>query len=462
MIARCKSPGRGGRWLAAGLVLALAAGAAAAKPGREARDQPGPAAEPVPPPIADAIAVLGTTDINNPKRWATAIRDLVRIGKPAVPHLIAELDRTTANRPLRSLGFTLRAIGDPRAVPALIRAIPRTLVPAGSDFGLPMDDPELLAFLQQHDLDPASGGELFTFGMPYREITGALHAPTGQKFREDELNFINLQGTPKQRWLQLWLFHGLATRWAVWWKQNARRFTDDPVYARVSLPPLPDAPPVPRAAADQPFPTGDAVRASDGWANVIIGPPQAREYYRTFKDLDTGREIPWPKELPEPSKAGNDQIAAFTAREGFDLRGTEYTDPGSGRSVYTLQPLGLRAWQVDNRLYGTIEKDLRDNKPPKLDRPARDLLMDVDPRSGTYRPRNKATFLFVTREGTTGILQLTGLVTEPFGPDDLGKPVQLPPPDGPGEAAPLESVNGFYRGVQIQYKFLSAEADEAR
>ncbi len=30
--------------------------------------------------------------------------------------------------------------------------------------------------------------------------------------------------------------------------------------------------------------------------------------------------------------------------------------------------------------------------------------MDVDPRTGTHHPENKATFLFVTHEGTTGAL----------------------------------------------------------
>ena len=38
--------------------------------------------------------------------WAAAVRDLVAIGKPAVPALIAELDRTTDPMALRSLGFT--------------------------------------------------------------------------------------------------------------------------------------------------------------------------------------------------------------------------------------------------------------------------------------------------------------------------------------------------------------------
>ena len=215
-------------------------GQAEARATRPTTDGDGKDARPVSQEIAEAIAALRNTDIGNSKGWATAACRLAQIGKPAVPALIEELDRTTESRELRSLGFTLRAIGDPRAVPALIRAIPRTLVPPGSDFGLTMDDPKLLAFLQQHDLDKGADGRNFSFGMPYREITGALHAITGQRFNEDELHFINLQGTPKQRWLQRWLFHGLAARWAVWWKQNWRKFTDAPAYSRVSVPQLPD------------------------------------------------------------------------------------------------------------------------------------------------------------------------------------------------------------------------------
>jgi hypothetical protein len=231
----------------------------------------------------------------------------------------------------------------------------------------------------------------------YRETTGALHSITGQRFNEDELIFIHLSGTPKQQWLQRWLFHGLASRWAVWWKQNWRKFTDDPVYSKISLPQLEDAPPVAAISAEQPFPTGEKVHASGSGGNVIVGPPQAQEYYRTFIDLDTGRAVKWPKELPKT--ANGDEIAAFAAKEGFDLRGTEYKPPGSDRSYYALQGPGLRAWQVDNGLYRTIETDLRAAKLPNLDRQAEELLIDYDPATKTYHPENKATFLFVTREG---------------------------------------------------------------
>ncbi len=477
MIARCTPIGRGWGWLAAGLLLAVAGLTDAAIPAPAAHPpmttiamtgqaegkrpqaaiaapeqvgkEPGQAASPVPEPIAKAIATLLTTATGDFKRWAKALRELVQIGKPAVPPLIEELDRTTDERRLRSLGFALRALSDPRAVPALIRAIPRTLVPAGSDYGLAMDDPELLALLQRHDLDKRSGGRLFTFGMPYREITGALHALTGQRFNEDELNFINLQGSAKQQWLQRWLFHELAARWAVWWKQNWQKFTDDPAYAKVSVPPLPEAPPVAAAAAGQPFPTGNNVRASSGWSGVILGPPQPQEYCRTFKDLDTGREIKWPKELPDPSKARDDDVAVFAAKEGFDLRGTVYTAPESGRSYYAIRGLGVRAWQIDNHRFETIEQDLQGGKPPKLDRPARDLLMDFDPATKTYHPENEATFLFVTREGTTGVLQVTNQVTELFRPEHLGKPVQE------------KSRVGFFLGVKFRYNFLYDEENEA-
>ena len=80
-----------------------------------------------------------------------------------------------------------------------------------------------------------------------------------------------------------------------------------------------------------------------------------------------------------------------------------------------------------------IESDLRAEKIPDLNHPAGELLIDFDPETKTYHPENKATFLFVTREGTTGILQLTGLVNELYRPEDLGRPHRLDPPDPPAE-----------------------------
>src|SRR5437868_11916439 len=83
--------------------------------------------------------------------------ELVAVGQEAVPPLCAELDRTTVDRAIRRLAFALRAIGDPRAVPGLIRAIPRTHLPSSSDYGLIVADQALTEFMQKHDLDESRG-----------------------------------------------------------------------------------------------------------------------------------------------------------------------------------------------------------------------------------------------------------------------------------------------------------------
>ena len=196
--------------------------------------------------------------------------------------------------------------------------------------------------------------------------------------------------------------------------------------------------------AAQPFPTGQKVKASGGWSGVILGPPQPLEYYATFEDLDSGRMLKWPDALGAPEKAKAEAVAAWAAEEGYDLRGIDYKPEGSKQSFYALQSLGLRAWQIDNQRYATIEQELRGG-PPKLGRPANDLLMDYDPEGKTHHPENEATFLFVTREGATGVLQVTGQITELFGQADLGRP------------AARKTNRGFYRGVQCQFKLLYEE-----
>src|SRR5204863_6397053 len=124
--------------------------------------------------------------------YSAQIKDLVEIGKPAVPALTAELDRVSRDTQMRLLAFTLRAIGDGRAVPALIRAIPKTLLPPGSDCGMSVKDPDLLKFMQSNDLDgssekPAAFRDNFSMGRPVREISTALQRITGAHQNETDV-----------------------------------------------------------------------------------------------------------------------------------------------------------------------------------------------------------------------------------------------------------------------------------
>ena len=77
--------------------------------------------------------------------WLRTLKEITDLGPSAVPELIEELDATSDDMMMRGMAFTLRALGDKRAVPALIRAIPKTLVRPGSDMGLQAEDDELRA-----------------------------------------------------------------------------------------------------------------------------------------------------------------------------------------------------------------------------------------------------------------------------------------------------------------------------
>src|SRR5438067_9595188 len=56
---------------------------------------------------------------------------------------------------------------------------------------------------------------------------------------------------------------------------------------------------------------------------------------------------------------------------------------------------------IDARRWPTIERELQEAEPPKLDKPAGGLLLHYDEQEGEYNPLATAAFLFVTREGAT-------------------------------------------------------------
>ncbi len=103
--------------------------------------------------------------------------------------------------------------------------------------------------------------------------------------------------------------------------------------------------------------------------------------------------------------ADDPRLAAWAARHGVDLMGTQYQAPGSHANYYALKPLGLRAWEISDEQCQHMLGYLA-GQTLKLDRPVDGLLAHFDKASGTFQPEKTCAFLFVTREGTCGTLQI--------------------------------------------------------
>ncbi|MCP4710495.1 MAG: hypothetical protein GY869_17875, partial [Planctomycetes bacterium] len=153
------------------------------------------------------------------EQWVGAIRELVEIGKPAVGELVAELERTNREAAKRVIGLTLRAIGDPRAVPALIRAILNTPLHSG-DFGDRIFDRDLHEFMMDHQVGRREEYPKYGYGRSVQEIYAALDKITGHSVgKENEKKMLRGDDKAIQRDRER-----LAKRWQKWWDKHWREF----------------------------------------------------------------------------------------------------------------------------------------------------------------------------------------------------------------------------------------------
>ncbi len=390
--------------LGGGLVL-LGSGALGQAPAPADKTEAKPRPEEDPRAAAAVRKLLQRLDELRPQfgedEWASVLRDLIQLGRPAVPELIATLDATSDEFKLRCLGFVLRGIGDKRAVPALIRALPRTCAKPCSDFGLIAKDPDLLAFMQKHGASERDGGTHYDFGRAINEIRVAVQKLTGTRQGEDEIIHIFLEGTPRQQFLQRSLYQRCAERWAQWWERHWQEHVADERYARVRLAPLGEGPRIAK-----PFPQGPLVGLTGRRSNHLLESVRNPRAKDVFYDLDTGRTCALPESLRGPAGQPErlDDILAWAAREGFDLMGTEYTPPGATKPHFVLRSLGLSAWQIQTERWKTLETELQENRPLDMGTRTDGLLARFDIARGQYAPQETATFLFQTREGGHGVL----------------------------------------------------------
>ncbi len=334
--------------------------------------------------------------------WCRTLKQIADLGSDAVPELIQELDSTDDQLMLRCLGFILRDINDKRAIPSLIRAIPKTLLPPCPDMRLKVEDPDLAYFARTNDLFPtyrASRGGEYGFGRPVREICGTLHKLTGKQFGETELYNVFLEGSASQQQRKRVSFQRIAETWAAWWENQWMDYVQDKVYSKIDLPEQIDEGAILPPAVNSRFRTTGLRR---NWILETYANPNSKH---VFYDFDVGRVAALPEKWRNAGDIEShlDEILFWATREGFDVMGTEYVSP-DGQKVFALQPIGLHTWELGKDRWKMDAADFTLNALKDEGRPAKDLLLHFDESTKSISPLETATFLFVTRHGTPGLL----------------------------------------------------------
>jgi hypothetical protein len=126
-----------------------------------------------------------------------------------------------------------------------------------------------------------------------------------------------------------------------------------------------------------------------------------------FHDLDTGRSAGLPQKWRNAQRIEPrlDEIVAWAAGEGFDIMGTEYVSPRDQQKSFAIRPIGLRAWELGKDRWKMSSTDVTLESLQAEGSPAQEnVLLHLDRDGGSLDPQATATFLYVTREGTPGLV----------------------------------------------------------
>jgi hypothetical protein len=319
------------------------------------------------------------------EEWAENIRELVEIGKPAVPELVAELDRTDRNSTLRSLGFALRAIGDRRAVPALIRAIPKTRDNQGSDCGVVIVDPELRAFMKKHQNYREEKGketDWVACGRPVNEIVTALDKLTGTPIPHPG------KGNDDRR-----------ERWLAWWEKHKKEFADDDALKAVARRPR-DVDVVEEAGLAKfgpLFPTGPNWRL--GPVREVTLDLEQFANGKALLDFDTGRAFEIWEGRPRGEAVAQTRVGVIH-QEWMHDQGVDVRNNGM------LNGVDLNAWLVEDSRWETLEDEIKAGGRLELGSETTSYLIPFENGPTDFKEDRIGTFLFTTRSGGRGIVQI--------------------------------------------------------
>ena len=129
-----------------------------------------------------------------------------------------------------------------------------------------------------------------------------------------------------------------------------------------------------------------------------------------FYDLDTGYRPNWPAHIPRDEAARDPkQLADWASQNGVDLMCITHRSP-DGTETYVLRALGMKVREIAARDLRNLDKLIAAGTLPE-GRPVGELLMHYDAESQQLVPDANAAFLYITREGSMGVIETTDRVT---------------------------------------------------
>lgn len=349
--------------------------------------------------------------------WAGAIKTLADIGPLAVPELVAELKRKR-NRPyaISAIAFSLRAIGDRRAIPGLIDALFDCPF-GGSDYGgLKADDPVLQNFMVRFQIEgPELDRSEFSFGVPYRELTSALES-LALHTKEHFFWYYDQQGeslpspfeevTPDIKAGTLKKRNGVAQEWKEWWAINKGLLFNEQELIEIDI--------MNQPALDDPIEQcgihplealfADRSSVSFGPTTEVALSVGADGDVEAWIDFDSGRCLNRPPELFQ----GTDpfRFKRWERENMVDAVASYYWTLKDHVAIYSVMGRDTIVWPVDGLAWEEFLPDVRSGKQLNLPEARSDFRINAE----DVLPR---TFLFKTREGGIGILQVLGHKEKP-------------------------------------------------
>jgi len=342
--------------------------------------------------------------------WISAIMELTEIGKAAVPELVAELDRM--DKPRFCIIFTLRAIGDPRAVPGLIRAIPKTTPRSGSA-SCPIYDRELHEFMALHDLGNQSYPR-YSISSSIQEIAATLEKMTGHNEGDDYIKWAS-SSTGRPARAKMLERQRAAQRWEAWWGKHGEEFLTPEELASAEIGPRAGDPVGAAGLArfGAMIPSGKGIRLGPIIERTI---PYGQRLWDVPKyiDFDTGRLLTLFEGGRPAPEGGEQELGVWIGRAGVDGIIGLSVDPAKG-PVCKLEGADTYVWQVENMRWDTFGVEVQRDHPIPLGRPTGSNFIARNPLNlnEDVFARMPVTFLFTTREGGAGIVQLLRSINDP-------------------------------------------------